>query len=178
MPIRKSRSSGASQPNKPKRKFRLNKRGRMTPRQREYQLLLRLKATPSEQLLQSMLDTHPLTRGRFEFQAHVCGFFPDFACHAAKLIVELDGACHSNPKSKHADERRSAKLARAGWAVIRFWNGELRRPDTVLDRIVMHLTMRASLPSGTMVQSAGTSTGHPASHPSVMIDFSDFNFDA
>src|ERR1035437_4718070 len=88
-PKSKPRQSRQSRPRSP----RAGKRRLMTPRQREYQLLLRLKATPSEQILLGMLDSHPATHGRFEFQAHVCGYFPDFAFHVAKLIVELDGAC-------------------------------------------------------------------------------------
>jgi very-short-patch-repair endonuclease len=41
-----------------------------------------------------MLDSHPATAGRYEHQASVCGYFPDFSFPHSRVIVELDGACH------------------------------------------------------------------------------------
>ena len=105
--------------------------------------MLRLCATESEQRLLAMLDAHPATRGRFEFQAMVCGYYPDFAFHKPKLIIELDGSCHRGAARQRADLRRTMKLERAGWRVVRFWNSDLRRPDDVMHRILLHLASRS-----------------------------------
>ena len=47
----------------------------------------------------------------------------DFACPAAKLAIALDGGQHALRTS--ADEGRSREIARRGYRVIRFWNGEV-----------------------------------------------------
>jgi len=47
----------------------------------------------------------------------------DFACPAAKLAIELDGGQHALRTS--ADEGRSREIARRGYRVIRFWNGDV-----------------------------------------------------
>ncbi len=129
-----------------KRRRRLNKSGcrRMSPRQREHQLKLRMNPTRAEQDMIALLDAHPATRGKFEFQAHVCGYFPDFSAKSCRLILELDGVVHRGPRNQRADARRTMKLNCAGWQVIRFWNGELRRPDAVMDRIVASMALAAA----------------------------------
>jgi hypothetical protein len=46
----------------------------------------------------------------------------DFACRSAKLVIELDGGQHALRTS--ADEVRSHEIARRGYRVIRFLNGD------------------------------------------------------
>ena len=105
----------------------------LTIAQRESQL--RSRATPSELKLITTLNADSRTRGRYSFQKHLLGCYPDFLFRAAKLIVELDGACHSSARAKAADSRRTRKLAKAGYRVIRFWNSEMRHPELVMARI-------------------------------------------
>ena len=47
----------------------------------------------------------------------------DFACPAAKLVIELDGGQHAFQTS--ADERRSREIAQRGYRIIRFWNRDV-----------------------------------------------------
>lgn len=101
------------------------------------QARLRAKATPAELVLKGMLDAHPATAGRYVHQASVSGYFPDFAFAHCRLIVELDGACHSGRSARRRDSKRSARLRAAGWRVIRFWNSELRSPAAVMKTIVL-----------------------------------------
>ncbi len=109
----------------------------MTPRQREADL--RLRATPAETQLNQLLALHPETRDKFKFQAHWRGYYLDFLFARAKLVVELDGAVHCTTSAKIADARRTVKLTKAGYRVIRFWNGELRQPEKVMARILNEL---------------------------------------
>lgn len=94
-------------------------------------------ATPSELKLRLMLDAHPLTANRYQFQRCVHGYFPDFSFSDWRLIVELDGSVHGGAKARRHDARRSARLREKGWRVIRFWNGQLSQPELVMKAILM-----------------------------------------
>jgi very-short-patch-repair endonuclease len=72
------------------------------------------------------------------------GFVVDFACEAAKLIIELDGGQHAT--ANDYDRNRTAILEQAGYVVLRFWNNDvLRNMDGVLSEIAEALDIaRAS----------------------------------
>jgi hypothetical protein len=61
-------------------------------------------------------------------------------CHwpGRTLVVEVDGPNHRNrPATKQNDARRDAKLAAAGYTVLRFTDVEIeRRPEAVLARLL------------------------------------------
>ena len=84
---------------------------------------LRRDMTEAEKRLWRELRALPLPN-RFRRQ-HPIGKkrIVDFACPAAKLAVELDGGQHAARNS--ADEARSREIARRGYRVIRFWNGDV-----------------------------------------------------
>lgn len=42
-----------------------------------------------------------------------------------KLIVELDGSGHLNPKTKKKDEERDHELTNLGYHILRFFNYEI-----------------------------------------------------
>ena len=58
---------------------------------------------------------------RFRKQVPIRHFIVDFASHAAKLVIEVDGGQHAT----EADEPRSAIIEGEGYRVIRFWNNEV-----------------------------------------------------
>ncbi|MBI3202446.1 MAG: DUF559 domain-containing protein [Myxococcales bacterium] len=64
-------------------------------------------------------------------QVVVGGFVADFAVPAAKLVIEVDGASHTQRGAR--DARRDRKLARLGWRVLRL-EAELvlRQPEVAL----------------------------------------------
>ena len=49
----------------------------------------------------------------------------DFACHAVKLIVELDGSQHGETQAIAYDATRTAFLETEGYTVLRFWNNDI-----------------------------------------------------
>jgi very-short-patch-repair endonuclease len=56
----------------------------------------------------------------------------DFYCHAARLVVELDGGQHEPRK----DAVRTARIESSGLLILRFWNDQvLRETDAVLEVI-------------------------------------------
>ena len=72
---------------------------------------------------------------------HVIGdYIVDFACRESGLIVEVDGAYHSEPVQQDADEIRQHDLEGYGYRVIRFTNEEvLCDIDNVISKIEKEL---------------------------------------
>jgi len=62
---------------------------------------------------------------RFRRQHPIGQCVADFACPRAKLAIELDGGQHA--AQSDVDDARTAALARYGYRVIRFWNGDVMR---------------------------------------------------
>ncbi len=52
-------------------------------------------------------------------------FVVDFACPAAKLVVEVDGSQHGDDSGQVNDAKRSDWLEREGYRVIRVWNNDV-----------------------------------------------------
>ena len=72
------------------------------------------------------LSTRLQTCGNAFPQAGAIGpYYADFACHAAKLIVELDGAQHAESRHLAHDAKRTEFLEGEGYQVVRIWNSEL-----------------------------------------------------
>jgi very-short-patch-repair endonuclease len=56
-------------------------------------------------------------------QVRIGRYIADFACHAKRIIVEIDGSEHA-PRSA-ADEERTKTLAANGYQVRRYWNSDV-----------------------------------------------------
>ena len=71
----------------------------------------------------------------FRRQQVIEGFIVDFFCHAAKLVIELDGAVHN--EQLEYDAERDQILVAHGLLLLRFPNSSLE-PDiqVVLDKIL------------------------------------------
>jgi very-short-patch-repair endonuclease len=92
--------------------------------------------TEAEKRLRWLLDRVPLEDTHFRRQAAIGPYVVDFVCHAARLIIEVDGAQHGFEPNRRADEDRTQWLASQGYRVLRFWNAEVMNEiDVVLDTI-------------------------------------------
>jgi len=60
----------------------------------------------------------------------------DFYCHAAKLVVELDGKIHL--AKKESDRERTKEIEDLGLRIIRFSNEEV---EGSIDNIVAEITL-------------------------------------
>ena len=81
---------------------------------------LRKQMTKEERhLWYDFLKTYPV---QFKRQYSVGPYFADFYCYKAKLIVELDGSQHCEPKAVEYDRLRTDYLQKQGFLVIRFSN--------------------------------------------------------
>jgi very-short-patch-repair endonuclease len=97
---------------------------------------LRSNATGAEAVLWRYL--HKLeTRGtHFRRQVAIGPYVADFACMAARLVIELDGSHHGLEPTKEHDEQRTLWLEAQRYRVIRFWNNDvLHNMEGVLETI-------------------------------------------
>jgi very-short-patch-repair endonuclease len=62
---------------------------------------------------------------QFRQQAPIGPYIADFCDHSAKLIIEVDGAQHGEPRGIVRDRRRTRWLELQGYKVLRFWNAEV-----------------------------------------------------
>lgn len=85
---------------------------------------LRQNQTPYERALWKLLRAHQLEGFGFRRQHPIGPYFADFACPAAKLIIELDGNSHD--ERQKWDDNRDSTLQEMGWTTLRFRNVELR----------------------------------------------------
>lgn len=85
---------------------------------------LRRSQTDAELRLWLHLRDRRLHGLKFRRQVPIEGYYADFLCKEAALIVELDGGQHAEARSEH-DLRRTKVLERQGYRVIRFWNHDV-----------------------------------------------------
>src|SRR5215468_8429916 len=78
---------------------------------------LRRDMTEAERRLWQILRSRQTEGYRFRRQVPIGGFIADFVCHAARLIVEIDGGQHD--PSSEAEERRTRFLEAEGYRVLR-----------------------------------------------------------
>ncbi len=102
---------------------------------------LRRRATEAERRLWRLLRDRFRPGGHhFRRQVPIDAFVVDFACLKARLVIEVDGGGHADPRAGEADGRRDARLGELGFTVLRFWNHEVdRETEAVLDRIAAEL---------------------------------------
>ena len=68
----------------------------------------------------------------------------DFVCHAAKLVIELDGGQHFSDQAEQADAARSAAIEAQGFKVLRFGNHDVMTNRAgVLETIAAAIAERA-----------------------------------
>jgi very-short-patch-repair endonuclease len=84
---------------------------------------LRQRMTPSERALWQALRGHRCNGLQFRRQHVLEGFIVDFYCHAAGLVVELDGPIHQQQAGY--DHERDRILAERGLRTVRVKNEEL-----------------------------------------------------
>jgi very-short-patch-repair endonuclease len=86
---------------------------------------LRKNSTDAERVLWSELRDHRLNGASFRRQVPIDNYIADFICHAARLIIELDGGQHFSDQSEAADAARSAVIEAKGFQVLRFGNHDV-----------------------------------------------------
>jgi very-short-patch-repair endonuclease len=116
---------------------------KVEPAKVEFAQTLRREMTPEETLLWSRLRGNRLHGLHFRSQQIIHGFIADFYCHAAGVVIEVDGDVHDT--QVEYDAARDLAFATLGLLVLRFRNEEVtgRMPD-VLQRIATACAERIS----------------------------------
>lgn len=107
--------------------------------------LLRNRMTPSERILWEKLKGKKMLGLRIRPQHPIEFFIADFYCHAARLIIEIDGEIHS--EQIEYDDGREAEIEKFGIKIIRFTNDEVNQDiDNVLKKIESIISDRIKSP--------------------------------
>ena len=105
---------------------------------------LRRDLTDAERKLWRHLKRLSIAKSHFRRQATIGPYFADFACHEARLVIEVDGGQHNEAAHAAADAARTAYLETNGYRVLRFWNNDvLENVDGVLETIDQALKVTA-----------------------------------
>lgn len=88
-------------------------------RSRTFAKQLRRQMPRSEALLWSYIRKCVLNGARFRRQHPIGPYIADFACIAAKLVIEVDGYTHWTTEQLEHDAHRTRYLESRGWRVLR-----------------------------------------------------------
>jgi very-short-patch-repair endonuclease len=86
---------------------------------------LRRTMTRAETLLWRYIKAGHLEGLQFRRQAPMGAYIVDFVCHAAKLVIEVDGSTHDFAQQLRRDQLRDRWLASRGFAVLRFADSDV-----------------------------------------------------
>lgn len=104
---------------------------------------LRRRGTEAERLLWYLLRAKRFQGYKWRRQHPQPPYVLDFYCHAAKLVVELDGGQHTS----ESDKARTRYLESRGLTVLRFWNDQvLNETEAVVMAIFVALRDRTLSP--------------------------------
>lgn len=100
--------------------------------------VMRKEPTSAEEKLWLMLRSRRYRDAKVRRQHAIGPYVVDFACIAARLVVEADGPSHADAEQVEFDAKRTADLERWGWRVVRISNSEVHAasdgPYDTLDR--------------------------------------------
>jgi len=100
---------------------------RVGDRQRKRAKQLRQVMTRAETLLLRHIKAHRIDGLGFRRQVPMGAYVADFVCHAARLVVELDGETHDFESKQRRDQARDAWFESQGYRVLRFTNDQVLR---------------------------------------------------
>jgi very-short-patch-repair endonuclease len=112
---------------------------KIVPPQRRLARALRAAPTDAERKLWWHLRHRIPTPGsHFRRQVRIGRYIVDFACHATRIVIEVDGSQHDRSA---ADQQRTKVLEANGYRVVRYWNNDvLSNIDNVLEDIHRAIT--------------------------------------
>ena len=121
---------------------------KVSPKLRANARALRRDSTDAERILWSELRAGRLNGASFRRQVPIENYIADFICHAAKLVIELDGGQHFSDEGERADARRSVAIEARGFKVLRFSNLDvMNNRGGVLETIATTVAERAPTPA-------------------------------
>ena len=86
---------------------------------------LRSNTTVAEAKLWRQLRQFETRGTHFRRQVPIGVYVVDFACMAARVVIEVDGSQHGETPGLLRDAERTRWLEGQGYRVLRFWNNEI-----------------------------------------------------
>ncbi len=115
---------------------------RVSSRLRSNARALRRNSTDAERILWLELRDHRLNGAGF--RRPIGNYIADFVCHAAKLVIELDGGQHFSDQAEKKDAARTTVIEAKGFRVLRFSNHDVMTNRAgVLETIAAAVAERA-----------------------------------
>jgi len=105
---------------------------------------LRQRSTDAEKKLWRYLRAKQLDGVKFRRQEPIGKYIVDFVCFSHRLVIELDGGQHAQPRERLSDQQRDAWLREQGFKVLRFWNDDVLRNIEGVVETIHHELLRAS----------------------------------
>ena len=115
----------------------------IVPLQRRLARGMRAAMTDAERKLWWHLRHRLPTPGtHFRRQVQIGRYIADFACHATRIVIEVDGGQHGASATERASAEARTKVLQAnGYQVLRYWNNDvLTNIDGVLEDILRKIT--------------------------------------
>jgi very-short-patch-repair endonuclease/predicted GNAT family N-acyltransferase len=107
---------------------------------------LRRNMTEAEIAVWGLMRSRQIEGHRFRRQVPLGPYIVDFACHTARLIVEIDGGQHDQSSTEETERNRF--LEGQGYRMLRFWNNDvLTNPEGVWVMISTALAKNHPLPA-------------------------------
>ena len=101
---------------------------------------MRKHPTFAEAILWQRLRHKRVNGFRFRRQHPIGRFIVDFYCAESRLVIEVDGASHSQPGQAEYDQDRQCFLEQMGLKLLRFTNEQVtRETDKVVEAIAASL---------------------------------------
>jgi very-short-patch-repair endonuclease len=108
---------------------------------------LRQEGSLIERILWRALRTNPEQKEiKFRYQHPIRPYIVDFACLAARVIVEVDGLSHD--VSPNIDQQRQKFLEDEGYYVMRFSNAEVWKNVAAVAEIIRSTARERLKPDG------------------------------
>jgi very-short-patch-repair endonuclease len=111
----------------------------ISPELQERAKALRQEMTPWERKLWVHLRGNRLGGFHFRRQQIIDGYIVDFFCHAARLVVEVDGSGHLD--QQEYDQSRDEHLSVLGLKVLRFFNSDVDRDINHVLEVILRACM-------------------------------------
>jgi very-short-patch-repair endonuclease len=127
---------------------------------------LRREMSNAERKLWSSLRGHRFHGLQFRRQAPCGPYIADFLCHAAQLVIEVDGATHSTDAELARDSRRDTWFEANGFSVLRVTNAAVYAEfDGVLEMIRLRVEERLPPPQPSPASRERESDSGPDNKP-------------
>jgi very-short-patch-repair endonuclease len=101
---------------------------------------LRHRMTKAEACLwKYVLRARQMKGYTFNRQRPVLCYIADFMCKPLKLIIEVDGSVHDNPKVAKHDAFRQSELESCGFSVLRYTNDQVLN---AIDSVILQIELK------------------------------------